>query len=132
LVYEAYDAMKAVRNAGNTISVVWIPMSAENELLKIAKGKAKEATQQIAIHVQHAREPGMRSTTLRVAWAKRASVKSLPENVGRNSKRVDTALPGKHTRRYLLLDVVKLDDRTPRERMPVQQPRSRIPGLSRS
>ncbi len=40
----------------------------------------------------------MRSTTLRVARAKRAAAKSLPEKVGRHSKRVDTALPGKRTR----------------------------------
>ncbi len=93
---EAYDAMKAVRNAGNTISIVWIPRSAENELLKIAKGKAKEATKPDAI--RQAQEPGMRSTTLRIAWAKRLSRTSLPERVGRYSKRVDAALPGKHTR----------------------------------
>ena len=40
----------------------------------------------------------MRSTTLHIAWAKRAPAKSLPEKVGKHSKRVDTALPGKHTR----------------------------------
>lgn len=40
----------------------------------------------------------MRSTTLRVARAKRASTKSLPEKVGRDSKKVDTAPPGKHSR----------------------------------
>jgi len=48
--------------------------------------------------LQQAQELGMRSTTLRVARAKRASAKSLPEKVGRHSEGVDTALPGKHTR----------------------------------
>ena len=95
-VSEAYDAIQAARDAGNMISVVWIPTSAENDLLKIAKDKAREATQQNA--TQQAQEPGMRSTTLRVARAKRGSAKSLPEKVGRHSKRVDTALPGKPTR----------------------------------
>ncbi len=46
-VSEAYDAIQTARDAGNTISVVWIPASAEHELLKIAKDKAREATQQI-------------------------------------------------------------------------------------
>jgi hypothetical protein len=95
-VSEAYDAIQSARDAGNTISVVWIPTNAEHELLKIAKDKAREATQQNA--TQQAQKPGMRSTTLRAARAKRPSAKSLPEKVGRHSKRGDTALPGKHTR----------------------------------
>lgn len=41
---------------------------------------------------------GMRSTPLQIAWAKRPPRKALPEKVGRCSKRVDAALPGKHTR----------------------------------
>jgi hypothetical protein len=40
----------------------------------------------------------MRSTTLRIAQGKRASAKTLLEKVGRHSKRVDIALPSKHTR----------------------------------
>jgi hypothetical protein len=95
-VSEAYDAIQTARDAGNMISVVWIPTSAENELLKIAKDKARETTQQNA--TQQAQEPGMRSTTLRIAQGKRASAKTLLEKVGRHSKRVDIALPGKHTR----------------------------------
>jgi hypothetical protein len=39
----------------------------------------------------------MRSTNLRIAWAKRAPLKCLPDKVGRYSKTIDTALPGKHT-----------------------------------
>jgi hypothetical protein len=71
---------------------VWIPTPAENELLRIAKRKAEEATKPNA--TKQAREPGMRSTTLRIAWAKRAPRKLLPEKVGKHSKRVDAALPG--------------------------------------
>ena len=40
--------MKTVREAGNMMSVVWIPTSAENEVLKIAKERVREATQQNA------------------------------------------------------------------------------------
>lgn len=45
-----------------------------------------EATQSNT--TRQAQEPGMRSTTLRVARAKRASARSLPERVGRRSRRV--------------------------------------------
>ena len=43
--------------------------------------------------------PGMKSTMLNAARAKRGTTRSLPEKVGMHSKRVDSALPGKHTRR---------------------------------
>src|SRR5260370_37683242 len=42
--------------------------------------------------------PGMKSTMLNNARAKRGTTRSLPEKVGINSKKVDTALPGKHTK----------------------------------
>jgi hypothetical protein len=41
----------------------------------------------------------MKSTMLNNARAKRGTTRSLPEKVGKHSKRVDIALPGKHTRR---------------------------------
>ena len=43
--------------------------------------------------------PRIQSTTLNLARSKRGTTKSLPEKVGRHSKRVDTALLGKHTRK---------------------------------
>ncbi|EAQ91759.1 hypothetical protein CHGG_03694 [Chaetomium globosum CBS 148.51] len=93
--YWAYDAISALRKAGNTISVVWIQAGTKNELLNTAKAKAKEATRQDA--TPQTQDPAMRSTALRIAWAKRAPPTSLPDKVGRHSKRVDIALPGKHT-----------------------------------
>ncbi|EAQ85551.1 hypothetical protein CHGG_09565 [Chaetomium globosum CBS 148.51] len=92
---QAYDAISALRKAGNTISVVWIQAGTKNELLNTAKAKAKEATRQDA--TPQTQDPAMRSTALRIAWAKRAPPTSLPDKVGRHSKRVDIALPGKHT-----------------------------------
>ena len=40
----------------------------------------------------------MKSTTLNLARSQAATTKALPEDVGRHVKRVDAALPGKHTR----------------------------------
>ncbi|EAQ87826.1 predicted protein [Chaetomium globosum CBS 148.51] len=92
---QAYDAISALRKAGNTISVVWIQAGTKNELLNTAKAKSREATRQDA--TPQTQDPAMRSTALRIAWAKRAPPTSLPDKVGRHSKRVDIALPGKHT-----------------------------------
>jgi hypothetical protein len=40
----------------------------------------------------------MKSTTLNIARSQAATSNDLPENVGRHVKRIDAALPGKHTR----------------------------------
>ncbi|KFZ14321.1 hypothetical protein V502_06139 [Pseudogymnoascus sp. VKM F-4520 (FW-2644)] len=91
-----YEAVRALRREGNTMRVVWLPSCEESELLKLAKEKAKAVTQQGA--TPQMQLPNIRSTTLRIARAKRETTRALPENVGKHSKRVDTALPGKHTR----------------------------------
>ncbi len=77
------------------IAVMWTPLSEENELLKLAKKKAREATQQGA--TPQTKTPRMKSTTLNVARSKLDTNKSLPEKVGKHSKKVDAALPNKHT-----------------------------------
>ncbi len=41
--------------------------------------------------------PRMRSTTLNIARSSQHISKRLPDNIGKFSKKVDTALPGKHT-----------------------------------
>jgi hypothetical protein len=76
--------------------VGWLPSGKESELLTLAKEKAKAATQQGAS--PQAQLTKMKSTTLRIARSIRNTIRFLPENVGKHTKRVDTALPGKHTR----------------------------------
>ncbi len=78
------------------MKILWLPASEGNELLKLAKEKAKMATQQGA--TPQTQIPSTRSTTLSIARSKRGNTKCLPEKVGSHSKRVDAALPGKHTR----------------------------------
>ena len=91
-----YKAIRALRTNGNTVTIRWLPVSEENKLWEIAKGKAKEATKQGATPQVPMHKA--RSTTLNVAWSKRSVRNRLPEEVGAHSKRVDAALPGKHTR----------------------------------
>jgi ribonuclease HI len=92
-----YKSISELKKKGNTITVVWLPASEENELMKLAKEKAKMATRQGS--TPQAQLPCMRSTTLNMARARQNTTRSLSEKVGRHSKRVDAALPGKHTRR---------------------------------
>ena len=90
-----YKSIRKLKRDGNTTTIVWLPTGKDDQLWTRAKEMAKAATCQDA-------EPQtlryrIRSTTLNVARAKRGSARSLPEKVGKFSKRVDTALPGKHT-----------------------------------
>jgi hypothetical protein len=78
------------------VTIRWIPASEENKLLNIAKEQARKASQEGA--TPQTRSPRVRSTTFNIARFKRGNSGHLPENVGRHSKRVDAALPGKHTR----------------------------------
>lgn len=90
-----YQSIRALRRNGNTVSIRWCPAREENKLWEIAKGNAKHATRQGA--APEVQMPRMRSTTLKVARSKRGSSNHLPDKVGAHSKRVDAALPGKHT-----------------------------------
>ncbi len=91
-----YSTIMTLRREGNRMTVVWLPSDEDNELLQLAKNKAKTATRRGA--TPHTQLPKMRSTTLNNARAKLGATRPLPEKVGSHSKRVDAALPGKHTR----------------------------------
>jgi exonuclease III len=90
-----YRSIRALRRDGNTIAIMWLPASEECELMTLAKWNAKVATRPNAsLQMQL---PRIRSTTRNLA-RKHGTVRKLPDNVGRYSKTIDTALPGKHTR----------------------------------
>lgn len=95
-VCRIYKLTSRMQRHGNQISVRWIPTSEDNKLLGLAKEQARAATQEDAI--LQGQVPKMKSTTLKIACAQAVPKSELPENVGRHSRRVDTALPGKHTR----------------------------------
>ena len=92
-----YKSIRKLKRENNVITVVWLPSGEDAELWTRAKQKAKEATRQGT--ESQTQLPRARSATLNVARAKRGATRSLPEKVGKFSKRVDTALPGKHTRK---------------------------------
>jgi hypothetical protein len=75
--------------------VLWLPASEECELARLAKQEAKLSTRPNA--TPQTQLPRMRSTTHNIA-RKQGIAKKVPEKAGNYSKRIDTALPGKHTR----------------------------------
>ncbi|KAJ0130576.1 hypothetical protein HZ326_26327 [Fusarium oxysporum f. sp. albedinis] len=70
-IRQIYDRTKCLRKRGCSVRVMWVPAKAE--------GFAQ-------------------STTLRLALLQQRQCGRLPEGVGQYSKRIDKALPGKHTR----------------------------------
>ncbi|KAJ5471428.1 hypothetical protein N7530_008785 [Penicillium desertorum] len=95
-VCQLYKLMRKLRKNGNQINIRWISTSEDNKLRGLAKEQARAAAQGDALPQE--RVPRMKSTTLNIARSQAVPSNDLPVNVGRHAKRVDTALPGKHTR----------------------------------
>lgn len=91
-----YKLIRRLRKNGNRITIRWVSTSEDNELLGLAKVQARAATQEDP--VPYIQLPRMKSTTLNIARSQHDTSKGLPEKVGKHVKRVDAALPGKHTR----------------------------------
>ena len=95
-VCQLYKLMRKLRRNGNQINIRWISTSEDNKLRGLAKEQARAGTQEDAPPQEHV--PRMKSTTLNIARSQAVPSNDLPVNVGRHAKRVDAALPGKHTR----------------------------------
>ena len=95
-VCKIYKSIRALQKKGNRIIILWLPISEDNELLGLAKEQARTVTQRDA--TPQIQLPRMKSTTLNIARSKLGTSGGLPEKVGKHSKKVDIALPGKHTR----------------------------------
>ncbi|KAB2098607.1 hypothetical protein AG0111_0g13148 [Alternaria gaisen] len=94
-ISQFYKTVQTLRRDGNTVTVLWLPASEENELASLAKREAKMATRPNTR--PQTQLPRMRSTTHNIA-RKQGIAKKVPVDVGAYPKRIDTTLPGKHTR----------------------------------
>ena len=95
-ICQTYKLINRLRKHENRIDICWVPTSEDHKLLGLAKEQARAATEEEA--TPQAQAPRMKSTTLNIARSQAIPKICLPEDVGRHSKRVDAALPGKHTR----------------------------------
>jgi ribonuclease HI len=103
-VREMYDQIKRLQRRGCSVRLMWVPAKgADFALGAMAKAAAQRATKIDCIVETPSYQA--KSTTLRLALAQRQPRGRLPESVGKYSKCIDTALPGKHTR--ALYDALK-------------------------
>ena len=93
---QIYDTVRTLRERDNRIRIAWIPARGDFGLGKKAKEAARRATEQGCS--PRGQPYRAKSTTINVARAKQREQRALPEDVGRYSREIDTALPGKHTR----------------------------------
>ena len=94
-IKQIYIGVRALREGGNTVRAQWVPSRRNLELSGLAKRAAKKSTepgrtpqtqsQQVKATVLHEMKRGITANAV------------LPEGVGRHSKDIDAALPGKHT-----------------------------------
>lgn len=76
---------------------MWLPAKDERCTFRtLAKAAAQRATEQDCVVEKPPYQA--HSTTLRLALARERPREQLPDSVGRYSKRIDKALPGRHTR----------------------------------
>jgi ribonuclease HI len=95
-VIRIYKTVKRLRQQGNAIRVVWTPMEENFPLAKMAKIAARKSTELDSYPKK--RSFRAKSTTFNLARKGQGGSSPLPERVGAWSKRIDTALPGRHTR----------------------------------
>ncbi|KAJ5125944.1 hypothetical protein N7526_008121 [Penicillium atrosanguineum] len=95
-VCRIYKLIERLQRNRNHVQIRWVSASEDNKLLGLAKVQARAATQEDALLQESV--PRMKSTTLNLARSQAVPRNTLPADVGKHAKRVDAALPGKHTR----------------------------------
>ena len=95
-IKQIYEAAQTLENRGNIITGVWISADADVDLRRKAKTAAQQAAQ--PEFTQKEIIYAAKSTILSTALKKQKQDKKLPEGIGKFSKEMDAALPGKHTR----------------------------------
>jgi len=99
---EVYELARILRKGGNSISMIWMPSQGSFELDRRAKEAARQANEQGRTPQGQCQQA--KSTIINIAIAK-GETRTLPDGVGKYSRDLDTALPGKHTR--ILYDGLK-------------------------
>jgi ribonuclease HI len=67
-VNSIHETISSLRDQGNVVTVIWVPISGEHKLLKLAKDEARDATREGVSPA--AKFPRVRSTTLGIAKAR--------------------------------------------------------------
>jgi ribonuclease HI len=106
-IHQIYESASKLKDMDSQISAIWAPAHEEINIEATAKAMAKRATTKQATGLRkevQERILSAKATVLRHAIAKHTQTKSI-ERTGEYTKKLDTALPGKHT--YFLYNSFK-------------------------
>ena len=95
-IREIYNAVRELRKRGNVVTSAWIPTQEDTVISKKAKAIAKRTTSAEQTPPEDSQQAKATVTGIAIAGLRRDRV--LPMVVGKFSRELDTALPGKHTR----------------------------------
>lgn len=107
VIRRIYEEVRRLKVMYNEVQMGWLQAQVYSDLLKQAKSKARAATTRDAgpeAPCVQARESVRCSIVMETRQAKR----EIPKEVGAYSKKIDTALPGRHTR--TLYDELKREE----------------------
>jgi hypothetical protein len=93
-ICQIYESTHRLEETGNLVFPIWTPANAQIPLKEKAKAMARQATEP-STEVKE-QTPSAKSTVL--CLAKQEHEGKLIEGVGEYTRKLDTALPGKHTR----------------------------------
>ena len=95
-IRQIYDHIERLGKANNRVKMMWISSRSDDFTMgHIAKRQARRAT--AAERTPESLPYQARSTRTRLAGLQLRQQRTLPDRVGGYSKRIDKALPGKHT-----------------------------------
>ncbi|RKK10846.1 hypothetical protein BFJ65_g14842 [Fusarium oxysporum f. sp. cepae] len=103
-IRQIYEHIERLGKGNNRVKMIWVPSRDDDlSMSREAKRQAKKATR--AGCTPQSLPYQARSTRLRLVVSQLHQQRKLPNNVGNYSKRIDRALPGKHTQ--ALYDICK-------------------------
>ena len=93
---QIYDAFRVLREGYNRVLITWVPTQQPFQLGSIAKKAARHATE--VGRLPQEQSSRAKATVINSAREMQQEERRLPEGIGRCSRQMDTALPGRHTR----------------------------------
>ena len=95
-IRQIYDATRELKKGNNHVLIMWVPAGQDFDLVQTAKQAAQQAIERGQL--PQALAPKAKSTLINRAKATRTHGQRIPQEVGKYSRELDIALPGRHTR----------------------------------
>jgi hypothetical protein len=96
-IIQIYETVRKLKEGRNRVLLRWVPAQEGFLLGADVKNAARRATE--VGRFPRKQLDSAKSTIINTARAERFKYRTLPERVGKHLKKIDTAVPGRHTRK---------------------------------